>query len=352
MAVSSHNDWDPLEEIFVGSALGAVLPTMNRSVRSFSYATYSEEELVNLEGKHPQQVIDEAEEDLELLSNTLTKMGIKVHRPTPADHSKKFSTPEWESTGWYSFCPRDLLLPLDNMIIESSSPMRARQYETRIYYSYLYQQMKEGVQWIKSPSPILNDDLYQFDDFSIPTVRNNEIVWEAPNIVRLGKDLLYQHSNTGSILGFEWLKTILEPKGYRLHLAENFYFFAHFDSTVVPLRPGLVMFNAERCNPSYYPKIFEKWDKIFVGMDDLVAPKCNLPGGVSPCSPWIGLNLLSINTECVIIDQDQVPLMKILKKYGIDSIPLPARQARSMSGGFHCNTLDVKRKGSLEDYFS
>jgi len=30
---------------------------------------------------------------------------------------------------------------------------------------------------------------------------------------------------------------------------------------------------------------------------------------------------------------------------------LPARQARSMSGGFHCNTLDLKRKGGLESYF-
>jgi len=27
------------------------------------------------------------------------------------------------------------------------------------------------------------------------------------------------------------------------------------------------------------------------------------------------------------------------------------RQARSMSGGFHCATLDTKRKGTLESYF-
>lgn len=352
MTVQSNNDWDPLEEIFVGTAVGSVLPTMNKAVRSFSYATYTENELAGLEGHHDPRIVEEAEEDLNLLSETLTKLGIKVHRPTPMDHSKKFSTPEWESTGWYSFCPRDLLLPLNNAIIECSSPMRARQYETRVYYDYLYKQMKEGVQWIKSPSPILNDDLFQFEDLSIPTVKNHEIIWEAPNIVRLGKDLLYQVSNTGSLLGYEWLKTIVKPMGYRLHLAEDFYFFAHFDSTVVPLRPGLVMFNAERCTSDHYPKIFEKWDKIFVGMDDLVAPTCNLPNGVSPCSPWIGMNLLSISPDCVVIDKDQEPLMRILAKYGIDSVPLPARQARSMSGGFHCNTLDVKRKGGLEGYFS
>ena len=43
--------------------------------------------------------------------------------------------------------------------------------------------------------------------------------------------------------------------------------------------------------------------------------------------------------------------MRILDKHGIESVACPARQARSMSGGFHCNTLDVKRKGNLESYF-
>ena len=43
--------------------------------------------------------------------------------------------------------------------------------------------------------------------------------------------------------------------------------------------------------------------------------------------------------------------MRILEKHGIESVACPARQARSMSGGFHCNTLDVKRKGGLESYF-
>jgi len=27
------------------------------------------------------------------------------------------------------------------------------------------------------------------------------------------------------------------------------------------------------------------------------------------------------------------------------------RQARTLSGGFHCVTLDTKRKGTLESYF-
>lgn len=44
--------------------------------------------------------------------------------------------------------------------------------------------------------------------------------------------------------------------------------------------------------------------------------------------------------------------MKELQRWGIESIGLPMRQSRTLSGGFHCVTLDVRRKGTLEDYFS
>lgn len=352
MTVQSHNDWDPLEEIIIGTATNAVLPTMSKSVRAFCYAKYSEDELKDLQGPQNQRILDEANEDLELLSDTLKKLGVKVYRPTDRDHSQVYSSPEWSTTGWYSFCPRDLFLPLNNVILECASPHRARQYESRAFYDYMYQQVKEGVQWIASPRPILNDDLYQFDDLDQPTVVNNEIVWEAPNVVRLGKDLLYQVSNTGSLWAYEWMKNIVEPMGYRMHLADDFYFFAHFDSTVLPLRPGLVLFNGARIQPDHYPKIFESWDKIFVGMEDLVAPVSSLPDGVSPCSPWIGLNFLSVNEKLIIIDEAQENVRRILDKHGIETIGLPCRQARSMGGGFHCNTLDVKRTGNIQDYFS
>jgi N-dimethylarginine dimethylaminohydrolase len=72
---------------------------------------------------------------------------------------------------------------------------------------------------------------------------------------------------------------------------------------------------------------------------------------VAPCSPYIGLNFLSVNEKLVICDIEQNQLRKILEGYGIETIGLPMRQARTMSGGFHCATLDTKRKGTLQDYF-
>ena len=96
--IRSHNDWDPLEEIIVGTADYATLPTMNKSVQAFSYAEYTLEELKSLEGPHEQRIRDEANEDLDKLSKTLVDLGVKVHRPKSVNHEKTFSSPDWETT--------------------------------------------------------------------------------------------------------------------------------------------------------------------------------------------------------------------------------------------------------------
>jgi len=308
--VNSHNDWDPLEEIFVGVADHARIPTMDTSTHSFGFADFSYDEIKDLEGPSPEWVIDEANEDLDKLSDELRKLGVTVRRPHAMDHSKSFKSPDWETTGWYTYCPRDLLLPLDNLIIDCPGAMRARQYETLAYRDFLYKVVDEGGEWLSAPRPRLLDESYQLDDLSIPTLNNKEIVFDAPNVVRLG------------------------------------------NSTVIPLRPGLVLFNGDRCTPDWYPPIFKDWDKIFISGDQVVDIGSNLEGNVSPCSKYIGLNMLSVNENLVIIDENQEHVRRELDKHGIESIGLPMRQARTLSGGFHCVTLDTKRKGSLEDYFA
>ena len=76
-----------------------------------------------------------------------------------------------------------------------------------------------------------------------------------------------------------------------------------------------------------------------------------MPDGISPCSPYIGLNLLSVNQNLVILDINQSSLRKTLDAYGIDSIGMNLKHARTISGGFHCVTLDTLRDGQREDYF-
>lgn len=347
MIINTHNDWDPLEEVIVGHAHHSRV-TIDVSSRSFSYANYSMEQILPMEGPYPQWVIDEANEDADGLADVLTKLGVKVHRPDIIDWSQTFSTPDWASPGWYSWCPRDLVLPLGNMLIETPSPTRARYFETRLYRSIFYEAFQDGSLWLGAPRPRLLDDNYQFEDIEDrATLLDHEILFDAPNIVRVGRDLLYQISNSGNLKGFNWLKRLLEPMGYRLHYSE-LYSYAHFDSTIIPLRPGLVLLNSSRVTPENCPQIFAKWDKIW--FEDCVVQGSKLQGYVSPCSSYIGMNILSVDQNTIICDSAQVPLIKELERYNIQCIPVRFRHAMTLSGGIHCATLDLRRRGTLESY--
>ena len=351
MKIISNNDWDPLKEIIVGRADNARIPTVDRSTMSMSYTNYDIEKIKPLEGPYPKWLIEEANEDADELCNVLTTAGVKVHRPLPIDHSKTFSTPDWTTTGWYTWCPRDLLLPLDNLMIETPSPCRSRQFETSAYHDVMVEAITDGTEWISAPRPRLLDESYQFTDLSKPSLNNLEPIFDAPNCIRLGRDILFQISNTGNWLGFQWLKNTLEPRGYRLHAAEHVYSFAHFDSTIIPLRPGLVLLNSTRVNPNNCPKLFESWDKIYFQDVNVNPVTSSGPGSISPCSPYIGMNILSIDENTVVVGKDQTNLIKVLEQHKYNVIPTQMRHAQTLSGGYHCMTLDIVRQGSLENYF-
>ena len=68
-------------------------------------------------------------------------------------------------------------------------------------------------------------------------------------------------------------------------------------------------------------------------------------------SKWIDMNMFSINPNLVVVDQHQSALIKLLEKHGIDVLPLRLRHSKMLGGGFHCTTLDIRRKGTLQSYF-
>lgn len=348
MKINSHNDWDPLEEIVVGHAHHARI-SIDRSSHSFSYANQKLSAIEHLEGPYPVNLIDEANQDIDNFAQVLRDLNVIVHRPAIQNHDLEFSTPNWKSRGNHNWCPRDLILPLGNMLIETSVAVRSRYFETDAYRNILYEAFEDNALWIAAPRPKLLDNMFDIENDvrGRSTLMDREIVFDAANVVRVGRDLLYQISNSGNIKGFRWLKRLLEPLGYRLHYSE-LYSYAHFDSTIIPLRPGLVLLNSSRVTPENCPTIFAKWDKIW--FEDCVANPCVLKNWVAPCSPYIGMNILSIDTDTVIVEENQLPLIHMLEKYHIKCIAVRFRHAQTLSGGFHCCTLDLRRRGQLEDY--
>ena len=96
-----RNEWDDLKEIIVGTTKGAQVPTVgDKCLHCIDYADLSDKEFSERpSGPYPQQVMDEMEEDLEGICNTLTDLGVKVHRPIDKDFSEPIKTENWEVDG-------------------------------------------------------------------------------------------------------------------------------------------------------------------------------------------------------------------------------------------------------------
>jgi N-dimethylarginine dimethylaminohydrolase len=118
----------------------------------------------------------------------------------------------------------------------------------------------------------------------------------------------------------------------------NFYAGVHIDSTIVPIREGLVLLNGTRVNDTNCPEVFENWDKIYV--DDVVAQGFY---EYPYASKWVGMNMLAVNPNTVIMDRNQPDLIAQLEQRKFTVIPLELRHSRTLGGGFHCVTLDLER---------
>lgn len=345
--VWSCNEWDPLEEVIVGNPFGARFPAADPSTRLAEYPDRPLEEIPR--GPFPQRIIEEAEEDIAEFIKVLEKLGISVKRPETWPHEAKFSTVHWESEGYYNYCPRDVLLVIGDQIIETPNVIRSRAQETFSYRAMMVDYLRSGARWYSAPKPMLLDSLFDVD-MEKPAPRNDEPAFDAANVLRFGEDLIYLVSGTGNELGGQWLQTILGDK-YRVHFLKDVYYGSHIDSTFVALRPGLVLCNPGRINDETLPELLKQWEVIYSPpMENTDRYEADY---LSKCigSDWIDMNAFSINPGLVVVDSDQTALIKLLEKHGLDVIPLKLRHSKMLGGGFHCITLDTRRKGKLERYF-
>ena len=345
--VWSCNEWDPLEEVILGNPLRARFPTPDVSTRLAEFPDRALEQIP--QGPFPQKIIEETEEDLDAFTAVLEEHGVTVRRPETWPHEARFSSIHWESEGYYNYCPRDVLLVIGDQIIETPNVIRSRAQETFSYRKLLVQYLQSGAKWYSAPKPMLLDSLFEVDP-DRPTPRNDEPAFDAANVLRLGRDLIYLVSGTGNALGGQWLQTILGDE-FRVHFLEDVYYGSHIDSTLVALRPGLMLCNPERVNDDTLPDFLKQWDIIYSPPMETATRHDNAYLSRSIGSAWIDMNLFSINPDLVVVDRDQTGLIRLLEKQGLDVIPLKLRHARMLGGGFHCVTLDVRRAGTLRRYF-
>ena len=303
MLISSYNEWDPLKSIVVGSARGANWPSDDPVFAVESEKTSWTETPVP-SGPVPEWIIEEAEAELDGLATLLTMAGVEVIRPDYRNFV--------ETHGMYNYCPRDRLIIAGDTIVDCNMmyPCRNQEIET-------LSKVTEGNRVITMP-------------------RDQGMVLDAANICRLGDTWLFLESWSGNRAAYDWL--VGQFPDINIELV-NFYAGVHIDSTVVPLREGLVLLNAARVTKETCPRVFDDWEKIWVH-DVLSQGFHEYPYA----SKWIAMNMLAVNPNTVIMDAAQTELMEVLDHHGINIIPHTLTHSRTLGGGFHCVTLDLHRQ--------
>ncbi len=340
--VGSDDEFSPLAEVVVGRADGARIPSLDRSARLNLYPDLDADELARIPvGPFPSRMLAEAADDLDRLAELLAGLGVTVHRPAPVDHAREFGTPHWRTSGFYSYCPRDLAMIVGSTIIGTPSPMRARMFELAGLRELFQQRMLAGSAWIAAPPPQLRDELFPDDGEGRITLGETEPAFDAANVLRCGRDLFYLVSASGNELGHRWLQTTLRALGdYRVHPIRGVYPYTHIDSTISLLREGLVLLNPERIHDlEQLPEPLRSWDHLWC--PPMAGRRCSSRYPLS--SKWIGMNLLMVRPDLAIVDAAQHDLIAALRRRGIDVAPHTLRHARAMGGGFHCVTLDLRR---------
>lgn len=303
--ISSFNEWDPLKSVVVGSATYANWPSEDPVFAQESLTSRWTETPVP-SGPVPQHVVDEANEDLNELARTLHNLGIQVIRPAPRNYPV--------TGGMYNYCPRDRLLIYGNTIVDPAMMYPCRDQE------------------------ILTLDEVTHKSHDIRHMpRDQGMVLDAANICRLNDHWLFLESKSGNRKAYDWLCEQFPNVTIEM---VNFYAGVHIDSTVTPLREGLVLLNGSRVNDDNCPRAFDYWDKIYVTAEDIVPqPFYEYPYA----SDWIAVNMLAVSPDTVIVDKKQTKLIKKLESYKFTVIPLELRHSRTLGGGFHCVTLDLIR---------
>lgn len=346
--VWSCNEWDPLEEVIVGNPLNARYPTADPSTQLSEFPDRDLSEIPR--GPFPEQVIEETEEDLESFVKVLQDAGAVVRRPATWPHDAPFSTNAWTAQGYYNYCPRDVLLVCGDHIIETPNVIRSRSQETFSYRELLMEYFSSGAKWYSAPQPMLLDTLFDVDA-TRPVPKDDEPAFDAANVLRFGRDLLYLVSGTGNELGGAWLQSILGEE-FRVHYLRDVYYGSHIDSTFAALRPGLILCNPARITDETLPDFLKEWEVIYSppmqNNDRYDADYLNRSIG----SKWIDMNVFSLSPDVVVVDRDQTDLIRMLESHGLDVVALKLRHSKLLGGGFHCVTLDTRRAGRMESYFS
>jgi len=358
MTNSTFNEWDPLQEVIVGSVIGAQEMSFEPALGAYFEPAPACRSFPG--GKRGQGEIAEAQAQLDALAALLSLRGITVRRPKPFPEKPGYSTPDFSAPYGNSYaCPRDVLLGVGDLIIEAPMAQRGRFFEYRGYRDILLDHFNSGGRWVCAPKPFLDDCSFQpeyttqhepFHPLHHPVLTTNDPCFDAASFTRCGRDIFWQPDMVSNCAGAEWVQRAIGPE-YRIHRVEfEDRYPQHIDTTLVPLRPKLAMINPERPPRAGALRLFEQSGWRLVLPPPSV--RAGLPAPARDVSNWIAMNVLVLDPETVLVEAAEDPLAEFMEKLSFQVVRTEFDKVYKFGGGFHCCTLDLRRDGRLQSYFN
>ncbi|GIF03120.1 glycine amidinotransferase [Actinoplanes siamensis] len=380
--LNSYDDFSPLKEVVLGSAANYA-----ERLHDLSFDMFISDNLTGAKGYYPsitdwhdaasradrneprrlamkKRFLDELIEDVEGIAATLESLSVKVLRPMPLDpEPATMSTPAWSAPITPPLNVRDNTLILGDEIIETPPTLRARYFETQFLKPIFMDYFRQGARWTTMPRPMMTDA--SFDPENVTNAAPNievpvnpqpspydvgpEIMIDGANCLRLGRDLIVNISNANHALACDWLERHLAGR-FRVHRMHKLTQ-SHIDSVVIPLRPGTLLIRSERVL-DFLPEQLRSWDLIVSPVPDVSDyPQYDNDDPI-PASPYIDLNLLSVDENTVLVNDACKTLIRLLEDKKFTVVPVRHRHRRLFGGGFHCFTLDTVRTGGAENYLT
>ncbi|MGC0375072.1 glycine amidinotransferase [Streptomyces sp. SAI-229] len=384
MQLNSFDEWSPLREAIVGSAENYVSHDRELSFDLFFHDNIAKDNGSRSEWYYPrlssrkdraggagegrtpikQRYVDELNEDLEGIAEALASLSVTVHRPVNmAAATTEVRTPAWSASVVPPLNVRDNTLIAGDEIIETPPMIRSRYFETHLLKPVFQEYFRRGARWTTMPRPMMTDASFDLsyvrtstaggptepieDPRPSPYDVGTEMMFDAAQCLRLGRDIVANVSTAHHSLAVDWLERHLEGR-FRVHRVHRLSD-SHIDSMVVALRPGTLLVRSADVVEKL-PEALRSWDLITppepesdnfprYDDDDLILT-----------SPFIDLNVLSTAPDTVLVNDACPELMRKLERHGFTVVPVRHRHRRLFGGGFHCFTLDTVRDGGAEDY--
>lgn len=358
--VNVFTEWGVLKEAVVGSCLNW---SADLSDPTFEMVHYDNLKTQKYRKTSKYQLdkfrYEERTRDLDNFAEVLQNCGVKVHRPLPLKKPTVIKTPWWNGICTAPDNPRDVAICLGDTIVETPPTIRGRYFESMHYRDIFLSLFKQGANWVKAPNPTLEEYTIDPDKnwkrytetYGLENIEPQfQISFDAANIIKFGKDIIFNIGSKNHELGYYWFKRIFpEFNIHPVRLCDS-----HIDAIIAPLCPGVLLYNPQsdkkRSVIPQLPKALQKW-KI-LAMEDESTDCCKSSEEVFLASDeGMHINCLSIGDKSIIIQNTAVKTICMLDKEGFNPIPVPFSQGRLFSGGIHCCSLDLVRDEGMETYF-